>query len=287
MTESTLRTLDLAEARVAYREAGHGEPLLLVHGYPLSSQTWRKVMPSLASSYRCIAVDLLGAGETELKSDADVSIPAQARMLKMLLDALEIPSITLIAHDSGAVIARLLAESQPARVRGLVLSDTEVPGRVVTSVEWMQRFLRIPGAFRLFEWLLQSPRFQRSRFGPANGFYDRSAVDLDEFLTLIAAPLLRSPAQRRASYIFAITYDLRFADRLRHDRLTMPKLVLWGDHDAFFPLVWGRELFELLPDPKHFVTLKRCGILPHEECPADWCAAVGAFLAPTHNAGAA
>jgi pimeloyl-ACP methyl ester carboxylesterase len=232
-------------------------------------------------------VDLLGAGETELKSDGDVSIPAQARMLSMLLDALELSPVTLIAHDSGAVIARLLAESQPGRIRALILSDTEVPGRVLPSVVWMQRFLRIPGAFRLFEWLLRSQRFQRSQFGPANGFFDRSTVDLDEFLTVITAPLLRSHAQRHASFRFAITYDLRFADRLRHDRLTMPKLVLWGDHDAFFPLAWASELFDLLPDPKQFITVERCGILPHEERPVEWCAAVRAFLAQMHPVGAA
>lgn len=49
----------VGELPVAYREAGEGEPLLLVHGWPLSSRTWRKVVPELAKSARCIAIDLL------------------------------------------------------------------------------------------------------------------------------------------------------------------------------------------------------------------------------------
>src|SRR2546425_8601878 len=129
MTFSDVLKVDLGEARVAYRDTGSGEPLLLVHGYPLSGQTWRKVVPLLTASYRCIAVDLLGAGETVVTPDADLSIAAQARMLGGLLDALQLSTVTLVAHDSGAVIARLLAASEPHRVHRLIVSDTEVPGR--------------------------------------------------------------------------------------------------------------------------------------------------------------
>src|SRR5262249_53840808 len=125
--------VDLGDARVAYRDTGSGDPLLLVHGYPLSSQTWRKVVPLLTASYRCVAIDLLGAGDTQVTVDADLSIETQARMLARVMDALRLPSVTLVAHDSGAVIARLLAAFEPHRVRRLIVFDTEVPGRVVTA----------------------------------------------------------------------------------------------------------------------------------------------------------
>ena len=64
MSWENVRTIDLPQGRIAYRERGKGQPVLFVHGWPLSSLTWRKVIPALEQRHRCIAVDLLGFGET-------------------------------------------------------------------------------------------------------------------------------------------------------------------------------------------------------------------------------
>jgi len=297
MPAENLRTVTLPQARVAYRESGpstlrlhsgqaslrtgSGDTLLFVHGWPVSSLTWRKVIPALEASYRCIAVDLMGAGDTQAGLDADLSVPAQARMLAAFLDALNLPAVTLIAHDSGATIARILAADQPQRVPRFVLFDTEVPGHVPRMVALLQRVFRLPGSARLFGTLLRSRTFLRSRVGFGNVAYDHSALDLDEFFATTTEPLLRSPNSLRAAIKFVVEFDMGVVDTLPHDRLTMPKLVLWGDHDAFFPLAWGRELYETLPEPKSFSTIANCGVFPHEERPTDWLAAVRPFLAET------
>jgi pimeloyl-ACP methyl ester carboxylesterase len=279
MTDLTLRRVELGGARVAYRETGDGAPILFVHGYPQSSRTWRKVMPRLQDRYRCIAVDLLGAGDSEVSESANLSVPAQAAMLEAFLDALGLRGVALIAYDSGAVIGRLLASTHPDRFRLFVLSDTEVRGRVVPSVVAMQRLLRLPGASSVFAALSRSRMLLRSRFGLGTIVYDRSSFDFDEFVAVTMEPLRRSPRRMRASLRFAAQYDLRFADRLSHEQLTMPKLVVWGANDHAFPIAWGRELYESLPDPKDFATIAECGGLPHEERPAEWLAAVEPFLA--------
>ena len=282
MSTQGLRTVTLPQARVAYRESGSGDPLLFVHGWPVSSLTWRKVIPALEPSYRCIAVDLMGAGETEASLDGDFSRPAQAAMLAAFLDALDLPSVTLIAHDSGATIARILAADQPQRVSRLVIFDTEVPGHVIPRFVLLQKILRLPGSARLFETLLRSRNFLRSRrLGLGNAAYDHSALDLDELFATATEPILRSRNRLRASLKFFVEFDWHIVDALPHERLTMPKLVLWGDHDAFFPHSKGLELFETLPEPKSFSTIANCGVFPHEERPADWLAAVQPFLAET------
>ena len=282
MSTQGLRTVTLPQARVAYRESGSGDPLLFVHGWPVSSLTWRKVIPALEPSYRCIAVDLMGAGETEASLDGDFSMPAQAAMLAAFLDALDLPSVTLIAHDSGATIARILAADQPQRVSRLVIFDTEVPGHVIPRFVLLQKILRLPGSARLFETLLRSRNFLRSRrLGLGNAAYDHSALDLDELFATATEPILRSRNRLRASLKFFVEFDWHIVDALPHERLTMPKLVLWGDHDAFFPHSKGLELFETLPEPKSFSTIANCGVFPHEERPADWLAAVQPFLAET------
>jgi len=268
----------LSGARIAFRDSGRGRPLLLVHGYPLSSLTWRKVVPQLEASHRCIAVDLMGAGDTEVPSEADLSIAGQSKMLAAFIDELGLPTVTLIAHDSGAVIARLLAVERPERIRQFVLSDTEVAGHVVPSVARLQRIARLPGMLRLIEALGPSRRLVLSMMG--NPFYDRSVIDVDEFLSTVRKPLLRSKRLLRASLRYAAIHDLRFVDTIPHEQLTMPKLVLWGEHAVPLLLSWGRELYDALPEPKSFVVIANCGILPHEERPADWLTAVSGFLEP-------
>ena len=203
-------------------------------------------------------------------------------MLASFLDALDLPSVTLIAHDSGATIARILAADQPQRVPRLVLFDTEVPGHVIPRFVLLQKVLRLPGSARLFETLLRSRNFLRSRrLGFGNVAYDHSALDLDDLFATTTEPILRSRDHLRASLKFFLEFDWHVVDALPHDRLTMTKLVLWGDHDAFFPHSKGLELFGILPEPKSFATISNCGVFPHEERPADWLAAVQPFLTGT------
>ena len=84
---SEMRYLDLHGERVAYRDEGTGEALLLIHGMAGSSTTWRAVIPELAKRYRVVAPDLLGHGESA-KPRGDYSLGAFAAWLRDLLDEL-------------------------------------------------------------------------------------------------------------------------------------------------------------------------------------------------------
>src|SRR5215216_1966678 len=119
------RYVEVGEARVAYREEGDGEPLLLLHGCPFSSFIWRKVIPLLSPRYRCMAPDLLGLGDTETPEGADWSLRAQAAMVIGFLDALGIERAHVVGHDQGGAIAQLLASEHPERVDRLVISNAE------------------------------------------------------------------------------------------------------------------------------------------------------------------
>lgn len=279
MVTDDIRTVDLPQGRIAYRESGTGESALFVHGWPVSSLTWRKVTPALEESHRCIAVDLMGAGETVVEPDADLSVPAQAGMLTAFLDALNLQSVKLIAHDSGATIARALASEQPQRFSRFVLFDTEVPGHTPMAIWSLQRAFRLPGSTGLLGMLLRARRLRRSRLVFGNVAYDHRALDLDEMFATITGPLLAAPERLRGAMRFVVQFDMRAVGLIRHERLTMPKMVLWGERDAFFPLAKGRELYERLPEPKRFVPIARCGVFPQEERPVEWLATVQPFLA--------
>src|SRR6185295_6319548 len=84
-----------AAGEVAYRKTGQGEPLVFVHGWPLSSVTFRNVLPAFAAKFTCYLPDLLGAGETKWNDRTEFSFKNQARNLKEWIDALGLKSYSL------------------------------------------------------------------------------------------------------------------------------------------------------------------------------------------------
>src|SRR5262245_11793559 len=113
MRAATKRTVDTPSGRIAYVESGSGPVALFVHGVLLNGHLWRHQLESLADVRRCIAVDLLAHGDTEIESTQDVSVTANARMLLQFLDALGIDRVDLVGNDSGGGIAQIFAALHP------------------------------------------------------------------------------------------------------------------------------------------------------------------------------
>src|SRR5215470_7042109 len=110
---------------ISYTEQGSGPVALFVHGVLLNGHLWRHQLADLSDIRRCIAVDLLAHGDTEIAPDQDVSVTANAKMLKEFLDALNIDKVDLLGNDSGGGIAQIFAALYPERVRTLTLTDCD------------------------------------------------------------------------------------------------------------------------------------------------------------------
>lgn len=108
---------------------GQGPDVLLVHGYPDSHHVWRRQVPALvAAGYRVIAPDTRGCGDTEISPRAqDYRIDNLVVDLLALLDALEIRTVRLVAHDWGAGVCWPLVIRHPARVDRYVALSTGHP----------------------------------------------------------------------------------------------------------------------------------------------------------------
>src|SRR6202034_1867997 len=117
---SELNYLELHGDRIAYRDAGAGHALLLIHGMAGSSATWRAIVPQLAKKYRVIAPDLLGHGQSS-KPRTDYSLGAFAVGLRDLLDDLGVESATVVGHSLGGGIAMQFLYQHPDYCRRLVL----------------------------------------------------------------------------------------------------------------------------------------------------------------------
>lgn len=114
-------TIDGLQMQVAV--AGEGEPILFVHGFPLSSAMWEPTLERLGAGWRAIAPDLRGHGASDAGEEA--SMPRLGRDLVELLDALgeERPAV-IVALSMGGYVALEMARRHPERVRALVLVDT-------------------------------------------------------------------------------------------------------------------------------------------------------------------
>src|ERR1700730_18126956 len=122
---TTTHSVATESGRISYAEAGSGPVAMFVHGVVLNKHLWRHQLSGLANIRRCIAVDLLAHGDTEIDPNQDVSVTANASMLREVLDALQIDQIDLVGNDSGGGIAQIFAALNPHRVRTLTLTNCD------------------------------------------------------------------------------------------------------------------------------------------------------------------
>src|SRR5258707_7199909 len=121
----TRRSVETPSGRISYLEQGTGPVALFVHGVLLNGHLWRHQLAELCDIRRCIAPDLLAHGDTEIAPDQDISVTANAKMLREFLDALKIDQVDLVGNDSGGRISQILAALYPERIRSLTLTDCD------------------------------------------------------------------------------------------------------------------------------------------------------------------
>src|SRR5512132_2256818 len=103
--------------KIAYVEQGRGPAAVFLHGVLLNGHLWRHQLAGLADVRRCIALDLLAHGATEIAPTQDVSSSANADMIAQFLDALRLDRVDLVGNDSGGGIALIFAARHPDRLR--------------------------------------------------------------------------------------------------------------------------------------------------------------------------
>ena len=122
--------------KIAYVEAGEGDPIVLLHGNPTSSYLWRNVIPELVGKGRVIAPDLIGQGDSEKLPPSDgpdrYSFLVAYRYLKGLLDAIGANQrVTLVIHDWGSALGFYWAQQHPQDVRGIAYMEA-----IVCPITW-------------------------------------------------------------------------------------------------------------------------------------------------------
>ena len=276
--QARVETIDTGTARLPCRRFGSGPALLLVHGFPLSGFTWRKVLPALSARHTCYVPDLPGLGDSEWTEQTDFSFPGQGRTLKALVDRLGLDRYSVLAQDTGGTFARYLGLIDGKRIDELVLINTEIPGHRPPWIPLYQFLMRLPGATAAFGVLLRSQTFLRSGMGFGGCFVDMRLIEGD-FARHVIQPLLQSSRRMEglSSYLRGAMWGPVDALAQDHARLTMPVQLIWGADDPTFPIDLARAMVRQLPDAR-LVEIPGARLLVHEEKPDDVARAALAFL---------
>ena len=264
---SALRYVDLGHCKLAYRMVGSGPPLLMVHGYPLSGLTFRHIAPGLADKFTCFIPDLPGLGETRWTEQTDFNFSAQAETLRAFVDSMGLSSYSIIAHDTGATIARRLSLIDASRVTKMVLIGTEIPEH---RPPWIPFFQKIgdPKKTGVFKFLMSKRWFRQSSAGFGGTFKDLSLIE-GEFYDLFIAPVLASDRKISGGTRFLLGIDWALVDDLKRDhaKIKAPVLLVWGEEDTVFPVKEARAMAAQLGDCRGFVTVPGARLFVQEEKP--------------------
>jgi pimeloyl-ACP methyl ester carboxylesterase len=231
----THRSVDVGGLRLHVAEAGTGSPVLLLHGWPQHWYAWRSVAPQLALDHRVICPDLRGFGWSDAPPGAyDKATLAQD--IVRLLDALELESVDLIAHDWGAWVGFILCLEHPERFEHYLALNMYTPwpgppsprGLLVLARLWYQVAIASPF---VGENMIRHTSFVRRLITTGSV----QAPWSDEELEAFAAPL-RAPERASASVQLYRTFLLRelrpfLRGQYSGRRLTVPTLLLHGTRD--------------------------------------------------------
>jgi pimeloyl-ACP methyl ester carboxylesterase len=262
---STTRSVETASGRISYVETGSGLVALFVHGVLLNKHLWRPQLEELADIRRCIAVDLLAHGDTEIDPSQDVSVTANARMLTEVLDALQIDQVDVIGNDSGGGIAQIFAALNPARVRTLTNCDTHDNW----PPEAFKPFLAMAASGELSNTLkamLADKSMYRSpeALGPA---YEQPDIATDADIEAYLRPLVRSEQRIHDLERFLAAFDHSHTTAVEPQlrQLHARTLIVWGTDDVYFPVKWAYWLAETIPGAGQPVELEGARLFFPEE----------------------
>ncbi len=285
MAESTeVRSVTVHGYRRAYRRAGSGPALLLLHGLGCDSSTWLPVMDALAKDYTVVAPDFLGHGMSD-KPRADYSPGGYANGMRDLLTILSIDKVTVVGHSFGGGVAMQFAYQFPERTERLVLVGTGGLGAEVTS---LIRAVTLPG-FHQFVGLMTLPGIRHVTKSVLRSL-STSGVQVTRDFAEIADVVesWRDPAARRAiRHVVRGVVDLRGQIVTLRDRayLTefMPMCVIWGENDAVIPATHAGIAAEIAPAATVEV-ISDAGHFPHKDHPERFVQIVGDFIRGTEPA---
>ena len=118
-----MSSIRVGDIQLAYTDAGLGQPVVLLHGYPFNRSLWNEQVGALSNSFRVITPDLRGHGESDA-TQGPATMNRMAQDVALLLDQLEVSRAVVGGLSMGGYVALAFYKQFPSRVRSLILADT-------------------------------------------------------------------------------------------------------------------------------------------------------------------
>ena len=272
--------------RRAFRVAGSGPAILLLHGIGDNSLTWETVQTKLAERFTVIAPDLLGHGRSD-KPRADYSVAAYANGMRDLLAVLDIERVTVVGHSLGGGVTMQFAYQYPQLVERIVLVGT---GGVTKDVHFALRWaslpvttealalLRIPGALPALQLLgrIVGLALGSTRFG-------RDLPDALRVLAKLPEPTASSAFSRTLRAV--VDWRGQVVTMLDRCYLTesVPVQLIWGEDDSVIPVGHAQLAHAAMPGSRLEI-FGKSGHFPFHDHPDRFVEVVENFIDSTEPA---
>lgn len=218
-------TFDIVDGMALfYNDEGQGEPLLLIHGFPLSSELYKPQRAALANRYRVITPDLRAMGRSDVPTNGIYSMDVYADDLVALLDHLGISMITVAGLSMGGYIVFALMRRHPERVKGVILMDTKAgpdteEGRA--GRRKMAEQARAEGAAAIAEVMLPKMLTERTR------------TEQPELAAFMREMMAATPVEGIVGALDALANRPDSTNTLA--QIQVPTLIIVGSEDALTP----------------------------------------------------
>ena len=265
-----MTNIRIDDIQMTYTDEGEGRPIVLIHGYPFNRSLWTEQITELSSTYRVVAPDLRGFGETDATSGT-VTMNRMAQDVALLMDHLQMARATIAGLSMGGYVALAFYKQFASRVRALILADT----RPQADTEEAKK-----------------TRAQQAEKALAEGMGGIADAMLPKLLTpetvskhpdmvkRVRDMMLKTKPEGAAAALHGM------AERDDHTallaKITVPTLILVGAEDAITPLADSQTMNQSIKGSR-LVVLENAGHVSNLERTEQFNRAVLDFLSETSN----
>lgn len=276
------RTIRLPQGPIRIYERGTGRPLVFVQGLFANAAAWRKVVPLLADSYRCITADWpFGAHHLPMTPDADLTPTGIADTIADVIDHLDLHDATLIGNDGGGMLSQLVITRRPNRLGRLILTPCDAYENFPPPLfNYLCRVARVPSIMRLTSRALRITAVRTSCARSPIGFGRLTNNPIDtEVIDHYLHGITHESGVLRDSIKFLRAVDNRYTlEAATHfPTITLPVLIAWAPDDQFFPFQHAQQLAKDFPNAQ-LVTIPDSRTWVAEDQPELLASLIGEFL---------
>jgi pimeloyl-ACP methyl ester carboxylesterase len=258
------RTASVNGIQLHYVIGGHGDPVVLLHGWPETWNAWHKIMPALARNYTVIVPDLRGLGDSS-KPPTGYDGKTLAEDIHQLVGKLGFKTIFLVGHDIGTQVAYSYAAAHPTEVKKLAVMELTIPGFAPAGRMplWWVIFHQTPD---VPEALVQGNEMRYISWFLHNLAYNPAAItqaDIDEYVRHYSAPGgMHAGFEHYKAFPQVAIQNMNYSKT----KLTMPVLALGGGYIPTFggnitmpTVIYGMKILAqnvtgiTVPNSGHFI----------------------------------